>query len=151
MTAASSLDVAPIRAAILDWYGRGHRDLPWRGTRDPYAVLVSEVMLQQTQASRVAVRYPRFMARFPSVRGTRIGPGGGRPRRMVGAWLQPQGPVAASGGDRRCGSRLADRFGGPTPAPRRWPVHRSRHRITRVRMAGRRRGHQRTALVGPPL
>jgi A/G-specific adenine glycosylase len=68
MTAASSLDVAPIRAAILAWYRLGHRDLPWRGTRDPYAVLVSEVMLQQTQASRAAVRYPRFMARFPTVR-----------------------------------------------------------------------------------
>src|SRR5437016_14491694 len=58
--------VAPLRRAILEWYAREHRDLPWRGTRDPYAVLVSEVMLQQTQASRVAERYPRFMARFPS-------------------------------------------------------------------------------------
>jgi len=67
MTAASSIDVAPIRAAVLAWYRLGHRDLPWRGTRDPYAVLVSEVMLQQTQASRVAVLYPRFMARFPTV------------------------------------------------------------------------------------
>jgi A/G-specific adenine glycosylase len=56
-----------VRRTVLEWYVRGHRDLPWRGTRDPYAVLVSEVMLQQTQASRVAERYPRFMARFPSV------------------------------------------------------------------------------------
>src|SRR5438094_9872753 len=55
------------RRTILGWYERGHRYLPWRGTRDPYAVLVSEVMLQQTQASRVAVRYPRFMARFPDL------------------------------------------------------------------------------------
>lgn len=68
MTAASSLDVAPIRIAILAWYRRGHRDLPWRGTSDPYAVLVSEMMLQQTQASRVAARYPAFMARFPDVK-----------------------------------------------------------------------------------
>src|SRR6266550_8294660 len=60
-------DVAPLRRAILEWYAREGRSLPWRGTRDPYAVLVSEVMLQQTQASRVAVRYPRFMARFPHV------------------------------------------------------------------------------------
>ena len=56
-----------MRGAILTWYRHGHRDLPWRGTRDPYAVLVSEVMLQQTQASRVAARYPAFMARFPDV------------------------------------------------------------------------------------
>jgi len=49
-------EVFAVRRTILEWYERGHRDLPWRGTRDPYAVLVSEVMLQQTQASRVAVR-----------------------------------------------------------------------------------------------
>jgi A/G-specific adenine glycosylase len=55
-----------LRSAILAWYSRGHRALPWRGSRDPYAVLVSEVMLQQTQAARVALRYPAFMQRFPS-------------------------------------------------------------------------------------
>ena len=55
-----------MRGAILDWYAVAHRQFPWRGTRDPYAVLVSEVMLQQTQASRVADRFPRFMARFPT-------------------------------------------------------------------------------------
>jgi A/G-specific adenine glycosylase len=60
-------EVVAVRRTILAWYVRGHRDLPWRGTCDPYAVLVSEVMLQQTQASRVADRYPRFMARFPNV------------------------------------------------------------------------------------
>src|SRR5439155_24520259 len=43
-----------------------HRDFPWRRTTDPYAVLVSEVMLQQTQASRIAERFPIFMRRFPT-------------------------------------------------------------------------------------
>ncbi len=57
-----------VRREILDWYATAHRDLPWRGTTDPYAVLVSEVMLQQTQASRVAERYPRFLERFPTAR-----------------------------------------------------------------------------------
>jgi len=56
-----------IRAALLAWFDRERRDLPWRATRDPYAVLVSEVMLQQTQAARVAEAYGRFMTRFPSV------------------------------------------------------------------------------------
>jgi A/G-specific adenine glycosylase len=56
-----------VRRALLDWYAASHRDFPWRGTTDPYAVLVSEVMLQQTQASRVAARFPHFMARFPTV------------------------------------------------------------------------------------
>ena len=46
---------------------RWRRDLPWRRTRDPYAVLVSEVMLQQTQVSRVAGRWERFMALFPTI------------------------------------------------------------------------------------
>jgi A/G-specific adenine glycosylase len=51
--------------ALLAWYERVRRPLPWRATRDPYALLVSEVMLQQTQAARVAPRYERFLARFP--------------------------------------------------------------------------------------
>src|SRR5687768_18570123 len=55
-----------VRRRLLAWYGREHRDFPWRTTRDPYAALVSEVMLQQTQAARVAERFPRFMARFPA-------------------------------------------------------------------------------------
>jgi A/G-specific adenine glycosylase len=57
-----------VRRDVLRWYAREHRDFPWRGVSDPYAVLVSEVMLQQTQASRVAERFPRFMARFPTAR-----------------------------------------------------------------------------------
>src|SRR5260370_12586597 len=52
---------------LLAWYARAARDLPWRRTRDPYKVLVSEFMLQQTQVSRVADYYPRFLARFPTL------------------------------------------------------------------------------------
>ncbi len=55
-----------VRRRILEWYAEAHRDFPWRGITDPYAVLVSEVMLQQTQASRVAQRFPRFIRRFPT-------------------------------------------------------------------------------------
>jgi len=50
---------------LLRWYAREARDLPWRRTRDPWAILVSEVMLQQTQAVRVVPYYERFLARFP--------------------------------------------------------------------------------------
>ena len=53
------------RRALLRWWARHRRDLPWRHTRDPWAVLVSEVMLQQTQVDRVAPRWEQFMARFP--------------------------------------------------------------------------------------
>jgi A/G-specific adenine glycosylase len=52
---------------LLAWYKHNARDLPWRATRNPYAVLVSEFMLQQTQVSRVLEYYPRFMARFPTL------------------------------------------------------------------------------------
>ena len=52
--------------ALLTWYERVRRPLPWRSTRDPYALLVSEVMLQQTQALRVVPYYERWLARFPS-------------------------------------------------------------------------------------
>lgn len=51
---------------LLAWYERERRDLPWRHTRDPYRLLVSEVMLQQTQAARVVDRYRAFLALFPT-------------------------------------------------------------------------------------
>jgi A/G-specific adenine glycosylase len=50
---------------LLEWYARARRPLPWRDTRDPYALLVSEIMLQQTQAARVVPYYGAFLARFP--------------------------------------------------------------------------------------
>ena len=65
-----------VRAAVLRWYARCGRDLPWRRTRDPYAILVSEIMLQQTQVDRVVPRFSAFLARFPTARalaGTSLG------------------------------------------------------------------------------
>ncbi len=56
-----------IRAALLRWYDRNKRDLPWRRTRDPYAIWVAETMLQQTQVATVLPYYRRFMEAFPSV------------------------------------------------------------------------------------
>ena len=55
------------RRNLLTWFRRHGRDLPWRRTRDPYAVLVSEVMLQQTQVARVADYWPRFLRSFPTL------------------------------------------------------------------------------------
>ena len=52
---------------LLIWYKKAARELPWRDTRNPYAILVSEFMLQQTQVSRVLEYFPRFMARFPTI------------------------------------------------------------------------------------
>jgi A/G-specific adenine glycosylase len=53
--------------ALLDWSERTRRDLPWRRTRDPWAVLVSELMLQQTQVARVVPRFGEFLDQFPTV------------------------------------------------------------------------------------
>jgi A/G-specific adenine glycosylase len=64
----SDRSIAGARRALLAWYGRNARDLPWRLTRDPYAIWVSEVMLQQTRVDTVRGRWERFLARFPDVR-----------------------------------------------------------------------------------
>ncbi len=57
-----------LQVAILRWYRSNHRTLPWRRTRNPYRILVSEIMLQQTQVSRVKEKYPLFLKRFPTLR-----------------------------------------------------------------------------------
>src|SRR3989442_13967711 len=51
---------------LLRWYASNGRDLPWRHTRDPYHILVSEIMLQQTQVSRVIPKYREWMRKYPS-------------------------------------------------------------------------------------
>jgi A/G-specific adenine glycosylase len=56
-----------VDGALLAWFACHRRDLPWRRTRDPYAILVSEVMLQQTQVDRVVPRYRRWLDRWPTV------------------------------------------------------------------------------------
>jgi A/G-specific adenine glycosylase len=55
------------RERVLAWFAEAGRDLPWRATRDPYRVLVAEVLAQQTQAARAAAAWPRFLERFPDV------------------------------------------------------------------------------------
>jgi A/G-specific adenine glycosylase len=57
-----------LQAELVEWFRRGHREMPWRKTADPYAIWVSEIMLQQTQVETVIPYYQRWMARFPTVR-----------------------------------------------------------------------------------
>jgi len=59
--------VRPVQRDLIEWWSREGRDLPWRRSRDPWAVLVSELLLQQTQVPRVVDRYVRFLDRFPTV------------------------------------------------------------------------------------
>ena len=60
------LDLAAFRALVLARGRELYRDLPWRRTRDPYEIWISEVMLQQTQTSRVDGRWQRWLERFPT-------------------------------------------------------------------------------------
>src|SRR5918911_4134964 len=71
--AAPSLVIPPpahrqrFRRRLLQWYRGNGRDLPWRQTRDPYRILVSEVMLQQTQVDRVLPKYHEWLEKYPSL------------------------------------------------------------------------------------
>ena len=71
-----------MHAALLAWFERNGRDLPWRRTRDPYAVLVSEVMLQQTQVERVIPHYLAWLERWPTVEALAAAPLG----EVIRAW-----------------------------------------------------------------
>lgn len=72
----------PLRTRLLAWYARHRRDLPWRRTRDPYRIWVSEIMLQQTRVAAVLGHYRRFLRRFPSLRRLAAA----RPDSVLAAW-----------------------------------------------------------------
>ena len=67
MIAKTSID-HELCFSLLDWYVREKRDLPWRNTRDPWLILLSEVILQQTQVSRGILYWERISERFPTVK-----------------------------------------------------------------------------------
>lgn len=60
-------DIHDLRQSLLCWYGESGRDLPWRRTRDPYAIWISEIMLQQTQVKTVIPYYDRWLKHFPTI------------------------------------------------------------------------------------
>ena len=73
---------AAFSRSLRAWFRRNGRDLPWRKTRDPYRILVSELMLQQTQVSRVVTRYGEFLETFPTLHDVARA----RPKRVTEAW-----------------------------------------------------------------
>jgi A/G-specific adenine glycosylase len=96
---------------VLAW-GDGHlRDLPWRHTRDPWAVLVSEVMAQQTGVDRVVPYYQRFLARFPTPRACAAAPPGAVLRLWTGLGYNRRAVNL-----HRCARAVVDRHGGVLPA-----------------------------------
>lgn len=114
MSAASILDESGRRRRfkrrLLGWFRRHGRDLPWRRTRDPYRILVSEVMLQQTQVSRVEGYWHRFLARFPTLDHLAAT----RPSRVRDAWAG-LGYYRRAENLHRLAREVRDRHGGELP------------------------------------
>lgn len=75
--------MAQIQQYLLQWYAAAGRDLPWRDTSDPYAVLVSEIMLQQTQVERVIPKYRQFLETFPTLQDLAAAPTAA----VISAWV----------------------------------------------------------------
>jgi A/G-specific adenine glycosylase len=74
--------IVRVRRRLLEWYERSRRDLPWRRNRDPYAIWVAEIMLQQTRVAVVVERYQAFMARFPTLLSLALA----REQEVLAAW-----------------------------------------------------------------
>jgi A/G-specific adenine glycosylase len=81
-TAEAAGSLRAMRERLLAWWSENRRDLPWRHTRDPYAILVSEVMLQQTQVARVVPRYLAWLERWPTVEAL----AGASPAEVITEW-----------------------------------------------------------------
>jgi A/G-specific adenine glycosylase len=96
---------------VIDWQRlHGRRDLPWQGTRDPYRIWVSEIMLQQTQVSAVVPYYNRFMARFPAVESLAAAPAAD----VMAAWAG-LGYYSRARNLHRCAQLVIERHGGRFP------------------------------------
>ena len=83
MEAAGSASLIVVEELLLAWYSQNATDLPWRQTHDPYAILVSEVMLQQTQVTRVLPRYDAWLQRWPTVDALAAA----TPADVIAAWI----------------------------------------------------------------
>ena len=96
---------------LIDWYQREQRAFPWRATRDPYRILVSEVMLQQTQAERVIPKYHAFLERFPTLEALADAPVG----EVIRAWAGLGYNRRALNLQRAC-REVVEQFGGVMPS-----------------------------------
>lgn len=99
------------QAAVLGWWASRPRDLPWRRTRDPWAVLVCEVMAQQTQVARVAERWPVFLERFPTAAACAAAPVADVLRLWSGLGYNRRALAL-----HRCAAEVVERHGGVLPA-----------------------------------
>jgi A/G-specific adenine glycosylase len=110
MFLVSQLPIPTLRAALLTWYAEQGRCLPWRQTRDPYAIWVSEIMLQQTQVKTVIPYYHRWLERFPTVQDLAIAP----QQDVLKLW-QGLGYYARARNLHRAAQMLVEQHGGRFP------------------------------------
>lgn len=103
--------VEQFRESVSTWYRHNRRALPWRETADPYAILVSEIMLQQTQVDRVVGRYCAFLAVFPDVAALAAAPLG----KVLGAW-QGLGYNRRAIALKKCAENVVGRHAGTLPS-----------------------------------
>jgi A/G-specific adenine glycosylase len=106
----SPKNIRAFRRSLLRWYPYRRRDLPWRRTHDPYAILVSEVMLQQTQAAAVVPYYNRWLRHFPTIRSLARA----TESDVLRAW-QGLGYYARARNLHRCAKLIVENFGGIFP------------------------------------
>ena len=99
------------RQRLLAWYRRHGRDLPWRNTSDPYHILVSEIMLQQTQVDRVLPKYAEWLDRYPSLEALAIAP----EQEVTDAWY-PLGYNIRPKRLQTIAREAVERYGGQLPA-----------------------------------
>jgi len=103
--------IAAFQKQVLSFYKHhGRHDMLWRHTEDPYRILVSEIMLQQTQVERVAVKYPAFIAAFPDAAALARAP----QSTVIAAW-QGMGYNRRAIALKKCAEKIVDEFGGTVP------------------------------------
>jgi len=107
----SPAEIDELRKSVLGWYDRSARDLPWRRTRDPYRIWLSEVMLQQTRVEAVKPYYARFLRRFPTVEALAAAP----EDEVLAAW-SGLGYYARARALHRAARQVVERWGGRLPA-----------------------------------
>ena len=116
-TGALELPAGPglsrLRRSLLDWYATNARDLPWRATRDPYAIWISEAMLQQTQVATVIPYHARFLELFPNVRALSEA----TDETLLGAW-SGLGYYSRARKLREAAAAILERHGGEFPRTR---------------------------------
>jgi A/G-specific adenine glycosylase len=110
MPRLTAQQVRRFRRTVYAFFERHGRDLPWRRTGDPYAILVSEIMLQQTQVDRVAAKFERFIAAFPTAKALSRAPQSA----VLAAW-SGLGYNRRALHLQRCAAAIVEHFGGKVP------------------------------------